>query len=127
MTNEKQLDLTSILGDLPAQVETLADFVTSARTAMKKISEVAPSQEFYLTECRGCCCDSTSYRFFVGMPRIDYDSGHADTGNEGFIVKVYNQPPRLSADLAAFILIGTEGVRPEKIRETSVRGACYRV
>jgi len=127
MANEKQLDLTSLLGDVRAEVETLAEFVASARTARQRISEVEPSQEFYLTECAGCCCDKTSYRFFAGMPLINRASGHADTGNKGFIVKVYNKPAGLSADLAEFILFGIEGVSPEEVRGTSVYGACYRV
>lgn len=127
MADEKDLDIIALVEGIPFEAETIREFVLNARTARQRILEKNPSQEFYLTECNGCCCSGTSYRFFAGMPRINYESGHADSGNKGIIERIYGQPEGLCADLAVFILLGIEGASPRKIDGTSIRGACYRV
>lgn len=115
MTDEKQLNLKTLLEGIPSEVGTLKEFVSSAREARQRILKVNPSQDFYLTGCTGCCGHyGISYRFFAGMPRFS-SHGHADTGNRGFIVKTYNKPDNLNKDLAYLILHGEDTLSIIKI------------
>lgn len=103
---------------IPGEVTTLQHFTAVAKEARAIISDFNPEQDFYLTECTGCCSggrepfSQTSYRVFAGRPSVWSPSAHADTGNDGFIVKIYGQPKGLCEEIAESILEGT-GVVPE--------------
>lgn len=128
MNGEKTVNLVELLEKVPGEVRTLAEFVSVSREVRAKVSGIDSSQEFYLTECGSNCCrgNGTSYRFFVGMPAINR-TGHADTGNRGFVTKVYEKPAGLCAELANFILEDQNGRIPQKIEVASEKGTCYRV
>ncbi len=100
-------------------VNTFGEFIDYSREAMSTLLDRDPLAQFYLSECEGCCSNNpflrSSYRFFTGEPYYHLDEsrrgGHMDTGMEGFIVKIYNQPSGASRGLAEVFTWGEKDSR----------------
>lgn len=88
--------------------KTLDEFVEHCKRAMKIVQETDPNAVFYLTGAKTCGSYDqhlfvASYRLFVGEQPTVSGRGHYDTGNKGFIVKVYNQPFDCTIELAEIL------------------------
>ena len=112
---------------LKHEAKSLDEFISHSTKARKIISKINPEEKFYLTVCRLCCSEDTSYRFFVGVPEFNID-GHADSFNEGLVTKIYNQPSNLIMGLGQQISSKKEGdFIKNYLENVPDKAACYQV
>tara|TARA_Y100000310_G_scaffold285591_1_gene309176 strand:- start:3987 stop:4397 length:411 start_codon:yes stop_codon:yes gene_type:complete len=89
-------------------VEGVLGLISVAKEALKNPEYL----EMYLTECRLCCSEGTSYRLFSDVPEFQEvgifghpDTAHPDTGmnREIMIAKCYNEDPGLAGRISRII------------------------